>query len=347
MAPRTSYDVAHTRPLPARPVLSCPTTRSDARNVIAASVRFISKQHAASSTGRGVPGPGSYNPARTYKGTGDKIGDAPVFSMHGVEARDMHKQGPGPGTYEIAGATGHSGHTPVKAMRPSYSFSKSPQRTALLSSESPGPTYSPKMADGNMGEGPAFPFGAKLKSGAAGDVPGPGAYNGKSAFKTQVTSGNRTASNFTFGAATRHTEGKRFISKAHASTGNPYAVSETPAPIAYSPKRDQRGSKGLGDAPSFSIHGEAGKEVRGRNTSPGPGTYASKSSMQEQPQSRKVSSPNHSFGKQDRFGKSVFISKEHQSENLCRGSQGPAAYNPKFKGKTLGEDAPQYTFGGP
>jgi hypothetical protein len=200
------------------------------------------------------------------------------------------------------------------------------------------------MTSGNLGEAPAFGFGEKLRSPSSGDMPGPGAYNPKSSFKVQVTSQKATAANFSFGSATRQTEGKRFISKAHAQTGN---VSDTPAPVAYSPKQYGNGNKGLGDAANFSIHGEAGKQVRGRDSVPGPGTYQSTSALQEQVQSKKATSPDHRFGSADRFGKAVFISKEHQSENLCRGSQGPAAYNPKVKGKTFGEDAPQYTFGGP
>lgn len=298
-----------------------------------------------------MPGPGSYNPSRNYKGTGDAIGDAPVYTLHGVEASPLGKQGPGPGTYEAPNQMGMNmkgnKHTPIKTMRPSYSFSHADQRASPLGPSSPGPAYSPKMTSGNLGESPAYGFGEKLKSPSSGDQPGPGSYNPKSSFKVQVNSSKATAANFSFGSATRNTEGKRFISKEHAKTGNSYVVSETPAPVAYSPKQYGNGNKGLGDAAKYSIHGEAGKAVRGRDSVPGPGTYQDKSSLQGQVQSRKVTSPDHRFGSADRFGGSVFISKEHQSENLCRGSQGPAAYNPKVKGKIFGEDAPQYTFGGP
>mmetsp|Transcript_9440 Transcript_9440/g.25619 ORF Transcript_9440/g.25619 Transcript_9440/m.25619 type:complete len:94 (+) Transcript_9440:775-1056(+) len=85
---------------------------------------------------------------------------------------------------------------------------------------------------------------------------------------------------------------------------------------------------------------------------PGPGQYDSYSSVGNQKYSTKKTQPSYGFGTSNRDKQTkVFLSKEHVTDNLGKGSPGPAAYNhtESIGKQTLARNtsAPAYTLGGP
>jgi len=280
---------------------------------------------------------------------------------------------PGPGVYTGKPSSFGTQKDSKNSSAPSFSFgssSRSHQSKRFLGTDhakkevglgfSPGPSYShrtDRKGGGTIGDSPSFSFGTSgrpgehSKSKEKDNLPAPGSYDSTSAFGRQNLSKSRTIPAYGFGSCKRDGETKRFVSKSHSKS----RFGElSPGPCEYSPTRDTKGSY-FGDAPRFTFHGDRVKPGRMEKEvfeTPGPGQYDSYSSVGNQKYSTKKTQPSYGFGTSNRDKQTkVFLSKEHVTDNLGKGSPGPAAYNhtESIGKQTLARNtsAPAYTLGGP
>uniref|UniRef100_A0A7S3GL82 Uncharacterized protein n=1 Tax=Palpitomonas bilix TaxID=652834 RepID=A0A7S3GL82_9EUKA len=134
-----------------------------------------------------------------------------------------------------------------------------------------------------------------------------------------------------------------------------------PAPGAYGSEVSvgKQTSSKRKSAPSFSFGGRSSAESKPLDRSvidkskqglPGPGSYATRSSVERQAVSTKSSAPQYSFGGEDRFADTqeskVYISQSHAKENMGLASPGPVyGHKHDSKGGSYLGDAPAFSFG--
>ncbi|GAQ86871.1 hypothetical protein KFL_003170100 [Klebsormidium nitens] len=208
---------------------------------------------------------------------------------------------------------------------------------------SPGPVYEVKSSLGRQLEsnkesptyvsfGSAKRFGKAREPRTAGDVPGPGQYQGSSSIGPQVDSRLRSPESVGFGSSTRDNQAKVFMGPDFSKS---FFGQDSPGPSSYS-AMSSIGSQPLSDhkSPPGWKFGTAGRFkyefVERAAKTPGAGQYNSIGSVGKQPQTQKQNVPAFSFGSSQRDQRAkMFISTEHEKSQYGTCSPGPASNNPK------------------